>query len=49
MKKMKCISILKWAGNWTIKIPLSLYQVSDNSVHRIRKVIKRKVFFWKKV
>lgn len=40
----ECVSVLEWAGKWTIKVFLSLYQVSDNSLHGIRKVIKRKKF-----
>lgn len=45
MEKIKCISILKWAGKWTIKVLLSLYKVADNSIYRIRREMKRKIFF----
>lgn len=40
----ECVSVLKWARKQTIKVFLSLYQVSDNSLHGIRKVIKIKKF-----
>lgn len=45
MENMKNISILKSAGNWTIKVLLSLYKVTNNYIYGIREVMKRKIFF----